>query len=75
MNKVRSKRAAAPRIARQTPRKTQRQQNEISDTELLGLAKASRAQEWLRDPAEDIYTLNDGKPASWPKPTNEEASR
>ncbi|HEY3875872.1 MAG TPA: hypothetical protein VGM92_10370 [Candidatus Kapabacteria bacterium] len=75
MNKVRSKRTPTPRIARQAPRKTERQQKEISDAELLRLAKASRAHEWLRDPAEDIYTLNDGKPASWPKPTTEGASR
>ncbi|MFI5201836.1 MAG: hypothetical protein ACHQNE_05585 [Candidatus Kapaibacterium sp.] len=69
MNRVRSKRAATTRISRKPSGKAAGPREEISDSELLRLAKASRAHEWLRDPAEDIYTLNDGKPASWPKST------
>jgi hypothetical protein len=70
MNKVRSKRPATTRIGRKAPGKTARPQEEISDRELTRLATSSRAHEWLRDPAEDIYTLSDGTPASWPKRTN-----
>ena len=73
MNKVRPKHPATARISRKDSGKTERRPQEISDRELLRLAKASRAHEWLRDPAEDIYTMNDGKPAAWPKHTNGEA--
>jgi hypothetical protein len=38
-----------------------------ADRELTLLAQAGGAFDWLNDPAEDIYTVNDGKPASWPK--------
>lgn len=37
------------------------------ETDLIALAAASTAHKWLEDPAEDIYSLNDGRAASWPK--------
>ena len=42
-------------------------QGTISDDELIALAEISGSLDWLENPAEDIYTLKDGKPASWPK--------
>jgi hypothetical protein len=38
----------------------------IPDNELIVLAQKSGALDWLENPSEDIYTLKDGKPASWP---------
>ncbi|MDP4200223.1 MAG: hypothetical protein Q8922_09065 [Bacteroidota bacterium] len=51
----RSRKASAPQ--KRTP----------SDRELIALAAASKAHKWLEDPSEDIYSLNDGHTASWPK--------
>lgn len=36
--------------------------SEISETEWLRAASTSPSYAFLRDPKEDIYTLNDGKP-------------
>jgi hypothetical protein len=44
------------------------------DHDLVELAAQSKAHEWLRSDTEDIYSLEDGRTASWPKrPTNEAA--
>ena len=73
MNKVQTKRATS-RITREASGKAHRSQEGISDSELVQLAKAGHAHDWLRDPAEDIYTLKDGMPAQWPtKHTNARA--
>ena len=37
-----------------------------SAEELSALAQKSGAFDFLNDPAEDIYTIKDGKPAQWP---------
>ena len=65
MNKVKPKRADTARISRKTSREEVRTHGAISNSDLARIAKASKAHDWLRDPAEDIYNLNDGKPASW----------
>lgn len=65
MYKVQSKRTNCSRISRRTPGKTDRGKAEISNRERTQLAKASRTHDWLRNPEEDIYTVNDGKAATW----------
>jgi hypothetical protein len=71
MNKVQSKHTVSSRIARKASGKGKHVPNEILDSELMQLARASRAHDWLRDPDQDIYSLKDGKPAQWPsKHTN-----
>jgi hypothetical protein len=71
MNKVRSKHTATSRISRKASGKAERVPNEILDSDLTQLARASRAHDWLRDSGQDIYSLKDGKPAQWPsKHTN-----
>jgi hypothetical protein len=66
MNKVQTKRATTSRTSRKTSAGSERHHEAISNRDLTRLAKNSHAHDWLRDAAEDIYTLNDGKPASWP---------
>jgi hypothetical protein len=66
MNKVQTKRATTSRIRRKASANPELHHGAISNRDLTQLAKASHAHDWLRDPAEDIYTLNDGKPAAWP---------
>ncbi|HET6402716.1 MAG TPA: hypothetical protein VFH95_15130 [Candidatus Kapabacteria bacterium] len=70
MNKVQSKHSTS-RIVRKTAGKEKQVHKEISDRELTQLAKTSHAHDWLRDSDQDIYSLQDGKPARWPsKHTN-----
>ncbi len=66
MNKVQSKRADTSRISRKTSANPELHHGAISNSDLTQLAKTSEAHDWLRDSAEDIYTLKDGKPAAWP---------
>ena len=63
MDKVRSKRT--PDRTKQKTAKARTPKREIAKDDLARLAKASRAHEWLREPDEDIYDMNDGKPASF----------
>ena len=74
MKRQRARKTVKPAVRtplRKGVRRTAAKVNDTATAELLSLAASSAAHKWLDDPAEDIYTLHDGKPAKWPsKRTN-----
>src|SRR5438046_2180271 len=54
-----------PQKAKRSPRSSAKSKK-TADRELAILAQAGGAFDWMDDPAEDIYTVSDGKPALWP---------
>jgi hypothetical protein len=43
--------------------------DEISTEELVRLVMDSRGFDWLDDPEEDVYAIEDGRAARWPDPS------
>jgi hypothetical protein len=51
--------------------KTGKKNDSLPANELAHAAMESGSFDWLREPSEDIYSIKDGKEASWPaKRTN-----